>query len=404
MIVLRLLFFGSLAGGAIWIARRPGQLHIVWQDWQISTSLAFFLLAILIFLWCGVLCANWLKEIHIGAKKIRMHTETRAQNLATNALVRARVALENHDLKAARQQFRRLKRGKRARKWVENNPLTRLIHAEIAQKIPEESESVEKLFRTLTETRETALAGWKGLVRCAENEQKKIETLQQALKNYPDNPELVQQLYENLRQSEDEAGAHKILHQIARMEILTGDNIQEQRAQLYLKQAEKTENRPQKLDYLQKACEAKPCLGALPWMRALAETAAKHKNTKRQLEKNTEKYFSVVGAEQQAEIAKIYMHSKGETNHTKSFAALERLTGGQYSSDSMRKMAVIAALDAKIWGRARALLNEWLHSQSEQGETPIICQLMVRLERESQSENAEKKALEWMEKLAKLEI
>lgn len=155
-IVAFLVVVGVVALGAAWIADRPGEIVLTWQNWRISTSITvaaiFFVAAVFIAIFIWTLIRLTIKSPDLIALFFRERRRARGWR----AITRGMIAIGAGNLALARRS------AAEARKLVSHEPLTLLLAAQAAQ-LGGEIEKAETEFRAMLSRAETKLLGLRGL-------------------------------------------------------------------------------------------------------------------------------------------------------------------------------------------------------------------------------------------------
>ena len=151
-----LAFLALAAFGAVWIADRPGTVTIVWNGYEIATSLAIALVGVLVaaivvgLIWAVVRGIINLPEFLVRGSRERR----RAKGLS--ALSRGMVAVGSGDPLAARRY------AGDAERLLGEQPLTLLLKAQAAQ-ISGDRQAAETAFQRMVDDPETRVLGLRGL-------------------------------------------------------------------------------------------------------------------------------------------------------------------------------------------------------------------------------------------------
>lgn len=151
-----LAFLALAAFGAVWIADRPGTVTIVWNGYEIATSLAVALVGVLVaaivvgLIWAVVRGIINLPEFLVRGSRERR----RAKGLS--ALSRGMVAVGSGDPLAARRY------AGDAERLLGEQPLTLLLKAQAAQ-ISGDRQAAETAFQRMVDDPETRVLGLRGL-------------------------------------------------------------------------------------------------------------------------------------------------------------------------------------------------------------------------------------------------
>ncbi|MBO1020245.1 heme biosynthesis protein HemY [Methylobacterium sp. SD274] len=144
------------AFGATWIADRPGTVTIVWNGYEVATSLAIALIGVLIaaivigFIWAVVRGIITLPEALVRGSKERRRAK------GFSALSRGMVAVGSGDPLAARRH------ASDAERLLGAEPLALLLKAQAAQ-ISGDREAAEHAFQRMVNDPETRVLGLRGL-------------------------------------------------------------------------------------------------------------------------------------------------------------------------------------------------------------------------------------------------
>ncbi|MBP31090.1 heme biosynthesis HemY N-terminal domain-containing protein [Methylobacterium sp.] len=144
------------AFGAVWIADRPGTVTVVWNGYQIGTSLAVALVGVIAAaIVLGVLWAIVRGVIGLPEALVRGSAERRRAK-GLSALSRGMVAVGSGDPLAARRF------AGDAERLLGTEPLTLLLKAQAAQ-ISGDRDAAESAFQRMVDDPETRVLGLRGL-------------------------------------------------------------------------------------------------------------------------------------------------------------------------------------------------------------------------------------------------
>ncbi|MDP4024359.1 heme biosynthesis HemY N-terminal domain-containing protein [Methylobacterium sp. NEAU 140] len=144
------------AYGAVWIADRPGTVTVVWNGYQLGTSLAIALVGVLIAaVLLGLLWAVVRGVIGLPEALVRGSAERRRAK-GFSALSRGMVAVGSGDPLAARRF------AGDAERLLGHEPLTLLLKAQAAQ-ISGDRDAAEHAFKRMVDDPETRVLGLRGL-------------------------------------------------------------------------------------------------------------------------------------------------------------------------------------------------------------------------------------------------
>ncbi|MGE4372676.1 MAG: heme biosynthesis protein HemY [Xanthobacter sp.] len=155
-LVLFLFLLAAIAFGASWVADRPGEITVVWQGWQVETSVPVALVTIAIT--AGVLLLLW--RLLVLLLDIPTHlasfSRKRKREKGWKAVTRGLLAIGTGDGATARRARAE------AVRLLPDEPLTHLLTAQEAQ-FEGEHEVAVATFQAMAEEPETRLLGLRGL-------------------------------------------------------------------------------------------------------------------------------------------------------------------------------------------------------------------------------------------------
>ncbi|MFS8037840.1 heme biosynthesis protein HemY [Xanthobacter sp. AM11] len=158
--MIRLVFFlillAALAFGASWLADRPGEIFVVWQGWQVETTVPVALAVLAVV--TGVMLAVWrlLSLLLRSPKLIAAFSRRRRREKGWNAVTRGLLAVGIGDTAAVRHARAE------AVKLLPREPLTHLLTAQAAQ-LDGNHEVAVAAFRSMVDDPATRLLGLRGL-------------------------------------------------------------------------------------------------------------------------------------------------------------------------------------------------------------------------------------------------
>jgi HemY protein len=151
-----LVLLAVAAYGAVWIADRPGTVTVVWDGYQIGTSLALALVGVIVAaIVLGIVWAVIRGVIGLPEALVRGSAERRRAK-GFSALSRGMVAVGSGDPLAARRF------AGDAERLLGSEPLTLLLKAQAAQ-ISGDREGAEQAFQAMVDDPETRVLGLRGL-------------------------------------------------------------------------------------------------------------------------------------------------------------------------------------------------------------------------------------------------
>lgn len=151
-----LVLLAVAAFGAVWIADRPGTVTVVWNGYQIGTSLSLAIIGVIAAaIVLGIVWAIVRGVIGLPEALVRGSAERR-RTKGLSALSRGMVAVGSGDPLAARRF------AGDAERLLGTEPLTLLLKAQAAQ-ISGDREGAERAFQAMADDPETRVLGLRGL-------------------------------------------------------------------------------------------------------------------------------------------------------------------------------------------------------------------------------------------------
>lgn len=155
-VVIFLVAVAIAALGVAWLADRPGEVAITWQNWRIETSLMVTATIILVLVAVGIALWSFLRGIVKSPRRVREYWLRRRGAQGYLAISRGLIAIGAGDTGTARRLA-----GEAAR-LAPSEPLTLLLGAQAAQ-LAGDREGAERAFRAMAGRADTKLLGLRGL-------------------------------------------------------------------------------------------------------------------------------------------------------------------------------------------------------------------------------------------------
>lgn len=155
-LVLFLVFLAALAFAGAWLADRPGEISVVWQGWNIQTTVPVALAALALL--TGVMMVLWraFSLLVRSPQLISAFSTRRRKEKGWNAVTRGLLAIGTGDAAGARSA-----RAEAAR-LLPDEPLTQLLSAQTAQFEGNRDLAIAH-FRAMADKPSTRLLGLRGL-------------------------------------------------------------------------------------------------------------------------------------------------------------------------------------------------------------------------------------------------
>ena len=206
-LILYLVGVGILATGLAWLADRPGQMVLVWQGYEIETTvfravvIFAFAIGLAVFIW-SLLRQLWTSPAALGRVMNR-----RRQERGLEALSSGMIAIGAGDRSQATRH------AMLARKALPNEPLTHLLRAQAAQ-LSGDRTTARRIFEAMLGSKETEQLGLRGLFLEAQRENEHEAARQFAERALRLNPQLgwpIDALFELQCRTSDWTGALETL-------------------------------------------------------------------------------------------------------------------------------------------------------------------------------------------------
>ncbi len=155
-VVLYLIVVGLLAFGAVWLADRPGDVVITWQNQRIETSVMVLVVVIGAAAVLTLMLWSILRAILRSPETFRTHLRARRGARGYLAMSRGLIAVGSGDAGAAR------KLAEEANRVAPDEPLTLLLTAQTSQ-LSGDRAAAERIFHLMAGRDDTRLLGLHGL-------------------------------------------------------------------------------------------------------------------------------------------------------------------------------------------------------------------------------------------------
>ena len=155
-----LLAVAALVAVAVFFANNPGQVEIVWREWQIDTSVGVLVAAAILAAAAAALLLRLLSGILGSPRAFLRRRRERRRRAGYQALTRGMVAVAAGDPEEARRYARR------AEILLAEPPLTLLLSAQAAQ-IGGDETAAKTFFTAMLDRPETEFLGLRGLLNQA---------------------------------------------------------------------------------------------------------------------------------------------------------------------------------------------------------------------------------------------
>ncbi|MCH9844707.1 MAG: hypothetical protein K0U39_04290 [Alphaproteobacteria bacterium] len=381
---------GLLVWLAVWLANRPGHVHIVWAQWNIDTTIGFAVALVIILCVLSVIITNSWHRLNNLPSLLSKYWSKRQQERGYDVLTHALVAIASGDQKAAKRMT-----GK-AHELLENDTVSTLFAAQASQLAGDHEAAVE-YFQKLLDKPNTAFLGLLGLMRHAKEQRLFAEALEyakRALILQPASTVLLKEIFSlqlNLRAFED---GLETLQQLKNLDAISKDEAGQRGAEMHWALAEaalKEENLSKAEKHGSAAYSAMPETGVHLFVRVLEQ-----QNKARKAMGLIEKHWHEIA---NSEMAAAYIRMSKPKNNLDKARSMEVLCARDMDNPVTILLLVDALVDAEIWGKARQ--NMELYKEKVGTENRHYFRMMARIEREENSD--EEAAQGWLNKMAEHE-
>ncbi len=381
---------GLLVWLSVWLANRPGHVHIVWSEWNIDTTIGFAVALVIILCVLSVIITNSWHKINTLPSIIQKYWSKRQQERGYDVLTHALVAIASGDQKAAKRMT------SKAHELLENDTVSTLFAAQASQLAGDHEAAVE-YFQKLLDKPNTAFLGLLGLMRHAKEQRLFDEALayaKRALILQPASTVLLKEIFSlqlNLRTFED---GLETLQQLKNLHAIDKDEAGQRGAEMHWALSEaalKEENLSKAEKHGSAAYTAMPETGVHLYVRVL-EQQKKGRKAMSLIEKHWHEIANV-------DMAAAYVRMSGAKSNLEKARAMETLCARDMDNPVTILLLAEALIDAEIWGKARQ--NMELYKEKVGTENRHFYRTMARLEREENQD--EEAAQKWLEKMAESE-
>ena len=343
---------------SLWLVDHPGTITVSWLDYEITTSVAV-LLAFIAFIFLVVYI---LRIPFLFVRWIRRSLIRQKQKRRENIMLQVLNAIAAKDENAGKTLIKRID------KTFSSNTSLNLLLKALLNPTPE-------VFQKLSESQETELAGWKGLIDIEQkngNLTAALSLCEKALDKYKNIPWLIQKTLQLQTLTENWEHALKTLHLSRKLNVFSDLCYKTQEATLLLK--------------LDKPLEA---FNIAPWLPQAALDASKAypKKAPRILTFAWEKKPSW-------EVYKAYTNLFSKEDALSRYKKIEKFVA-KHPGNKITYLALAdSALQAKLWGQAKKELDDYLAAYTL---TMPVATMMAFYEQEAHHNT--KEAQKWVDKM-----
>jgi HemY protein len=395
--LLGLLVVAGLITAAIFFADHPGQVEIVWQGWQVDTSVGVLAVAAMV---AGVTIASLFRLVSLildSPRAFLRHRRERRRRAGYRALTRGMVAVAAGDPHEAQRCSRR------ADALLADPPLTLLLSAQAAQLGGDET-AAKKFLTAMLDRPEMEFLGLRGLLNQALRAGDRgaaLRLTERAATLRPDTAWVVESLFELEARERRWEAAQETLARAVKRRIIPREHARHHRGVILYElslAALASGDRARGRSLAAQAQSLTPDLAA---------PAAHHARVLLQDRRTGPAARAIESAWRtipHPDIAQVYAEMHDGAPPLGRLKSFERLAAQNPEARETHIAVAEAALDAQLWGEARRHLDQALSAPappfiarlpspaglaltpdpdedtSLAGPTPRLCLMMARLE------------------------
>jgi len=391
IVLIVLIVLGALSALAGWLAGEPGTLTINWLDYRVDTNFAVLLVVVVVFtIVVAVIYRGW-RSLRRGPGAFARFREGSRRRRGYEALSRGMVAVAAGDVDTARRQARRAeslrdvdtarRQARRAESLLRDPPLTMLLSAQAAQ-LDDDEKAAAGFFTAMLDRRETEFLGVRGLLTQALKREDWDEALQLAKRAHRLSPKsewVVNTLYDLQKRTGEWSGAEITLKQSEKLKLLPASNARRERAELHFNMSLANKG-PEAIKYARKAQSEDPTF--VPPVVRHAEIlvpVVRHAEILVEMGRHRRAGSVIESAWERApdpDLAEVYWSARKVEDAVQKVQAAQRLARHNPNHIESRMAVAVAALEARLWGEARAQLEPI----ATEDAPPRVCRLMAELE------------------------
>jgi HemY protein len=388
---LAIILFAALVAVAVFFADHPGHVEVVWQDWQIETSVGVFVAAAILAVML-VSSLLWLVLLIVGSPSAFLRRRRdRRRRAGYRALTQGMVAVAAGDPQEARRCARR------ADALLADPPLTLLLSAQAAQLEGDEM-AAKNFFTAMIERPEMEFLGTRGLLNQALRAGDLAAALrltERAATLRPNTPWVAEGLFDlQVREGRWEAAQETLKH-AAKRRIIARERARHYRGViLYELSRDALANGDRRLG-------ARSAAEAQALTPDLAGPAAHHARILLEDQRTGPAAKAIERAWRtapQPELAQVYRAIYCDETPLARVKCFERLAAQNPEARESFVILAEAAFEGQLWGEARRYLDKGLSAPAPRfarpanagsvknddtagpsGATPRLCLLMARL-------------------------
>ncbi len=368
---------------ALWLADQPGSVILNWRGYRLDTSFALMLVAVgVIAIIVALVYRLWINILGLPSRIIRSRREKRRRR-GYLALTRGMVAVAAGDPDDASRQV------KRAEGLLGEPPLTMLLSAQAAQLADNET-AAGKHFSAMLDNPETEFLGLRGLLNQAMKRDDWREALKLARRAYRIRPKsrwVASTLFDMLTRAGHWAEAEATLTESVKHHLVGHTDGHGRQAALKFQrslEAREQGNNAEAVRCASQAHDMDP--GFIP----AAVIKARFLVDSGKMRKAASLIELAWQLQPHPDFVHVYWAAKGANDAAQKFQATQHLAGLKPDHPESSIAVAAAALEARMWDKAREYLQPLLAS----GGSVRACRLMAELEESEHGDPA--RGREWL--------
>ena len=387
--LVALLLVAAAVAGAAFVADHPGRVEIVWQGWQVDTSVGVLVGALVLVVLIMALLVRLGTALRRIPRNLRRRREARRRRAGEAALTSGVVAL------AAGQPAEAQLAARRATSLLGEAPMALLVAAEAAARQGDIA-AARASYTALLDRPDTAFLGLRGLIGQAlraGDDNTALHLAERARRLRPDARWLVDALLVLAARAGDWETARATLADAARHRALPAEHARHHRGIVLYELSCAAERRGELSQAVRLAAQVQalaPDFAAASGHHARLLTAL---GRKRAAARTIEHAWRTAP---HPDLARLYLAIDPEAAPLARAAAVQRLVAQNPEATESHLAIAEAALAAQLWGEARRHLGLAIAAAPPSGPSRRLCRLMARLE-ESEAGNMPA-ARDWLDR------
>ncbi len=363
------IIIALLAFAAVWLAEKPGSVSLEWAGYQVETSFGVLAVAVGAVAVLSALSYRLWLFIMRAPGSVRGAWRSNRRNKGFQALTKGMVAVAAGDAEEAKRQ------AKRAEGILSDPPLTMLLSAQAAQ-LSGDERAAERFFKAMTDNHETEFLGLRGLLNQAMargDSDDAIALARRAHRLKPNSEWVSKSLFELQTRSGQWLDASVTTREASRNKQLSSDVSHRRQAVLAYQLSMQAEARGDQEEALK---QARAALDQDSTFLPAILGAAHLWNDLGKLRKASALIEKVWAKSPHPDLVTPYINSRAVSKPLEIVKAIERLIGFNKGHIESDLALARVALDADLWGQARADLETAI----EKAPSARVFRIMAELE------------------------